>query len=340
MLAAIVQSPGQLVVREAPVPRIDSTECLVETLACSICNSTDRKILEGRFRYKGPEAYPGIIGHESVGRVVECGSDVETFDIGDLVLRSGASYTEAEGVDLNCMYGGMAQYGKVKDPLHGGSPNQQIVPPEMDPVDATMLITLKEALSWLQRWGVGAGHSVVVLGSGPVGLSFAFFAKLLGCGPVLVLGRRDEPLSRAMGLGIDGVINTQRDDPASVVGHWTGGKGADRVIEAVGDDSLVDLGLTLLSADGRLGIYGIAPTRAPGDMERRAVDIGLGRAEWSVEFFGPREWQPHEHLLWLVKRGIVHLRDYYTHVVPIQQAPKGFELLASKEAFKVVVSMQ
>jgi threonine dehydrogenase-like Zn-dependent dehydrogenase len=72
-------------------------------------------------------------------------------------------------------------------------------------------------------------------------------------------------------------------------------------------------------------------------MERRAIDIGKGRAEWSLESFGPQEWAPHEQMLWLVKQGIVKLRDWYTHVVSLEQTQKGFDLLASKAAFKVVV---
>lgn len=339
MLAAVVEKPGVLAVREVPMPTCTETQCLVKILACGICNSTDRKILDGHFRYKGADAYPGIVGHESVGRVVECGSKVESFEEGDLVIRPGASYPPEENVGLNCMYGGIAEYGVIQDPVHGGNRMHQIVPPDYDPVDATMLVTLKETLSWLQRWGVGRGQSLVVLGSGPVGVSFAYFAKLLGCSPVIVLGRRDEPLSRALGLGVDAVVNTTRDDPLEVVRHWTRGKGADRVVEAVGDDSLVELGLRMLNSTGKLGIYGIAPTREPGDMERRAIDIAMGRGEWAVEFFGPQEWAPHDHLLWLVDRGIVRLRDYYTHVVPLAETQRGFDLLASKEALKVVVKI-
>jgi L-iditol 2-dehydrogenase len=339
MLAAVIEKPGELRVREVPVPEIDDTECLVEILACSICNSTDRKLLDGHFRYCGPGAYPGIVGHEGVGRVVKCGSRVESFEEGDLVLRPGARYDQGEEGAVGSLWGGMAQFGKIKDPVHGGNRMHQIVPPEMDPLDATMLITLKETLSWLQRWGVQRGESVLVMGSGPVGVSFGFFAKLLGCGPVLVMGRRDEPLARAMALGVDAVVNSSRQDMAEVVQYWTGGRGVDRVIEAVGDDSLVEQGLSVMATGGRLGIYGISPTREPGDMERRAVDIGKGRDEWLVEFFGPQEWAPHEHLLWLVRQGVVRLRDYYTHVVPLKDAQRGFDLLESREAFKVVVAM-
>lgn len=337
MLAAVVEKPGELIVRDVPMPTIDDTECLVQILACAICNSTDRKIVDGHFRYKGPEAYPGIVGHESVGRVLQCGAKVQSFEVGDLVLRPGASYRPEEKVGLSSMYGGIAQYGKVKDPVHGGSNMHQIVPPDMDPVDATLLITLKETLSWLQRWQVRPGESVVVLGSGPVGISFAFFARMLGCHPVMVVGRREEPLRIALRAGADAAINSATDDVEDAVRHWTSGRGADRVIEAIGDDSMVELGLRILASGGRLGIYGIAPTRAPGDMERRAVDIGMARREWLVEFFGPQEWVPHEHLLWLVNRGMVNLRDFYSHVVPIEQAARGFEMLASREAFKVVI---
>lgn len=340
MLAAIVEKPGVLTVREVPVPAIAETECLVQTLACGLCNGTDHKLLEGTFRYVGAGGYPGILGHESVGRVVECGKQVRSFKEGDLVLRPGARYDQGEGVEMGCLWGGLAEYGKVKDPVHGGNPMHQVVPPEIDPRDATMLITLKETLSWLQRWPVQRGQSVVVLGSGPVGVAFGFFAKLLGCHPVMVLGRREEPLARATEMGAaDAVINAAREDPVAAVQELTGGAGADRVIEAVGDDELVELGLSLAASGGRVGIYGISPTREPGDMERRAVDIAKGRGEWCVEFFGPQEWAPHEQMLWLVRRGLVRLRDHYSHVVPLTETARGFELLASREAFKVVVTM-
>ena len=54
MLAAVVEQPGQLVVRDVPMPVIDETECLVEILACGICNSTDRKLLRRAVPLQGP----------------------------------------------------------------------------------------------------------------------------------------------------------------------------------------------------------------------------------------------------------------------------------------------
>jgi threonine dehydrogenase-like Zn-dependent dehydrogenase len=337
MLAAVVEQPGVLAVREVPELSIGKDECLVQILACALCNSTDRKLLDGQFRYRGPEMYPAILGHEAVGRVVACGRRVTSFKEGDLVLRAGASYEAGAGP--GSLFGGLAEYGKVKDPRAGGNQWCQVVPPEIDPVAATMLITLKETLSWLQRWPVQPGESVVVLGSGPVGLAFAWFARLLGCHPVIVIGRRDEPLQRAQAMGLAETVNLTTVDPVAAVRALTDGQGADRVIEAIGDEGAIDAGLSVLGPRGRLGVYGIAATRQPGDMERRAVDMGLGRNEWALEFFDPREHRPHEHLLWLVSRGIVQLTDWFSHVVPLAETPQGFELLARREAFKVVVKI-
>lgn len=342
MLAAVVEQPGVLAVREVAVPTIDETECLVAILACGLCNSTDRKLLDGHFRFRGPEVYPGILGHESVGRIVECGRAVKSFKVGDLVLRPGAAYPKGEGP--SSLFGGLAQFGKVKDPALGGSKLHQLVPPEIDPVDATLLITLKETLSWLQRWFAAAPglvpdgpHSLAVIGTGPVGLSFAYFARLLGCRPVIVVGRREEPLQRALQLGADAVINSSITDPAAAIRDLTGGQGADRVVEAVGSDEALTLGLSLLSPQGRLGVYGIASTREPGDMERRTLDLPLGRNEWAIEFFNPQEWAPHEQMLEWIRQGQVTLSDWYTHVVPLEETQRGFDLLARREAFKVVV---
>lgn len=336
MLAAVIEKPGQLCVREVPDLVIDETECLVEILACALCNSTDRKLVDGHFRYRGPDKYPAILGHESVGRVVQCGRQVTAFREGDLVLRAGASYAPGQGP--SSLFGGLAQFGKVRDPAHGGSPLQQVLPDDLDPADATMLVTLKETLSWLQCWPVAAGQSVVVLGSGPVGLGFGFFARLLGCEPVIVLGRRAEPLQRALDLGAaDVVVNTSTDDAAAVVREATGGRGAERIIDAVGDDDLVALGFTLLATGGRIGLYGITSTQMPGDMERRKFAVPMARLEWSLDCFNPQEALPHAQLLALVRQGQVVLRDWYTHVVPLEETARGLDLLERREAFKVVV---
>jgi len=64
----------------------------------------------------------------------------------------------------------------------------EIVPPDIDPAEATMLITWRETLSFIQRMGLRAGKSILIVGSGGNGLAFAAHAKNLGASAVAMIG--------------------------------------------------------------------------------------------------------------------------------------------------------
>src|SRR5699024_4299183 len=83
MKALVVDTGGDVAVRQIDRPRPASHQALVETICGGICG-TDATLLHRSF--KGIEQYPLVLGHESVGRVVEVGSDVTSFAIGDVVL--------------------------------------------------------------------------------------------------------------------------------------------------------------------------------------------------------------------------------------------------------------
>ena len=112
MKAAVVEGAGQLVVREVPLPVMGPYSALVRIEACSICNSTDLKIIERHFVSQIP--VPLILGHESVGTVVERGPKVRRYALGQRVLRPGAEYDLAR-VGIASAWGGFAQYGLVTD---------------------------------------------------------------------------------------------------------------------------------------------------------------------------------------------------------------------------------
>jgi len=108
MRAAIVETPGRLEIREVPLPQPGDYQALVRMEACSICNATDHKIVEGQLPFISRDQYPGILGHESVGTVVEVGPRVRHFREGDRVLRVWAVVP-----GLNSFWGGFAEFGLV-----------------------------------------------------------------------------------------------------------------------------------------------------------------------------------------------------------------------------------
>jgi len=111
MKGIVVYRDGTIKVEDLPKPEIHEYQALVQNLSCGICNGTDLKLIHGSF--KGFDTYPAVLGHESVGRVVEVGSKVTSFKPGDLVLRS---ILETVGDDrFSSGWGSFAEYGVVGD---------------------------------------------------------------------------------------------------------------------------------------------------------------------------------------------------------------------------------
>ena len=223
MRAAIVPEPGRIELVEIPEPKYGDYEARVEILACSICSGTDSHIVYGQFPWR---AYPCVLGHESIGRVVEVGPAVRNLRPGDLVLRPTAVRPGETLGGYNSMFGSFAEIGIVADAAaivadtpRGETPKlppfataQQVMPPDFDPDLAGAFITFKETLSFLQRLGVQVGKSVLILGSGTVGLSFALWGQADRAWPVIITGRRAEPLAAARGWGADYGDQRQRGE--------------------------------------------------------------------------------------------------------------------------------
>ncbi|HLZ09963.1 MAG TPA: zinc-binding dehydrogenase, partial [Chloroflexota bacterium] len=307
MRAAVVRGQGQLTLESVPEPTIGEYDALVEILACGVCTGTDTHILAGAFPYLAP--YPFILGHESIGRVVARGPKVRYLHPGDLVLRPVAVRPGETLGPYGSVFGGFAEFGVVTDAQAliedtpcGQTPKlppfataQQVVPSDFDPIDAGMFITFKETLSWLHHLGPLFGRSLLVLGTGPVGLCFVRIAKYLGADPVLVVGRRDERLEIAVRLGADHGINTVRQATVATVRELTAGKGVDYLVEAIGDAELLAEAMGAVADQGNIAIYGVPPK-----LETTLRWTGMP-STWQLGFIRPREADAHALALDLLR---------------------------------------
>jgi len=344
MKVAVTDGQGKLWLEDVPKPEPTSYQCLCKIEACATCTGTDQKHIQGKLPF--PNDYPGILGHESVGRVVQVGSKVRNYQVGDRFLRPCAIYPGGRLGELYSVWGGFAEYGLVTDTkaLLEDDPNAEVNPYtqfqqfisddiEISAADATTLITLKEAASLVVNAGIKQGSSVVILGAGSVGISMCKFAKMMGAAPVIVVARRDEQLAHATTIGADAVVNTTTTTTAVVVDaikELTGGRGADRIIDTAGSVELVMDAVQALSSDGKIVPYGMpetdgAITGAVSD------DIVLGAQ--------PAEAKAHEYVLGAVRLELLNLSEFYSHRLPFKDIVQGFELLKTKEAFKVVFEM-
>jgi threonine dehydrogenase-like Zn-dependent dehydrogenase len=225
---------------------------------------------------------------------------------------------------------------KADDP--SATPNnytrfQQVIPADagISFVDATQLITLKECASYVASSGVGFLSRVLVLGAGSVGISMIRFAKIYGA-EVIAVARRDEQLAYAKDvIGADEVINVSKQDLLATVADLTGGKGADRIIDTTGSADFLKTALPCLAEGGKVGADATYTRgKARADIIPPELEAGGATGEDIA----------HPYLLDAVKLGLVTLSDFYSHVMPLNELPKAFEMIAAKEAFKVVATME
>jgi threonine dehydrogenase-like Zn-dependent dehydrogenase len=344
MKGLVVYRDGTMKVENLPEPVIGDYQALVENLSCGICNGTDFKLIHATF--KGFDTYPAVLGHESVGRVVEVGSKVTSFKPGDLVLRSILEKVEDETYASG--WGSFADYGVIgdiqamkadgRDDYYDIYLAQQIVPAHFDPHQAVMLITLKEVLSGLQRFGVGEGNSVLIHGAGPVGLSMIRFAKLKGAGPVVVSEPNADRRARASKLGADVVIDPSAEDLASRAKEIEV-DGFDFVIDAVGINRLMTDSLKIVKFNGTVGVYGIAAETTA------EIDWAAAPYNWAIHFV---QWPTfedeaavHDEVIRLVDAGEIDLADFVTHVIPgLDAFQQGFDTVSSQAGVKVTIDLR
>lgn len=345
MRAAVVVDRDRIEVQEVADPRLGAYDALVEILACGVCTGTDLHILEGKFPWLVP--YPFVLGHESIGRVVARGEKVRYLNDGDLVLRPVALRNSEEGGQLGAMWGGYAELGLVADSqairedlgslataaLPQFADAQQVVPSDFDPVDAGMFITFKETLSWFQRLGVVANRAVVILGTGPVGLSFTRIAKYLGAHPVIAVGRRSTRLQAALEMGADEAINTAEVDLVPEIRRLTGGRGADVIVEAIGDAELLQRATFGLADGGEIALYGVPPK-----LETTIRWAGTA-PNWKLSFIKPREEEVHDLALELIRTGFIDLKKFTSHVIPMSDIGEAFRLVKDKQALKLTITV-
>jgi L-iditol 2-dehydrogenase len=337
MLAAIVEAPGRLVVRDLPVPVPGPYDVLTRQLFGSICAATDRHLIAGKLPVPGI-AYPLILGHESIGRVIEAGSKVRNLRAGDLVTRTGAPALEG----CHPFWGGFVEYGIARDvaamqadgvPEAEWAPHavNRRLPPGIDPASATMMITWRETHSYLSRIGVPPGGHVLVLGSGGNGFSFAVLARLLGAGRVSMVGN-PHWAPHAAAVGVETFIDYRTSPPLS---DPTGD--VDVIIDAVGHTGGIEAVLPRLRTGGAIGIYGIE------DLGERMAFLGTLAAR-GFRTHGPGDYseaEAHDAVVGLLEAGKLDARRWFdpAAAVPLTDIAAAIAAIERRDSLKAVVRL-
>jgi len=339
MKTLVVDERGQLSVRETAIPVYGDYQALVKTISCGVCNGTDAKLIHGQFKgFEYARDYPLMLGHEGVGRVVAVGAKVTGYKIGDAVLLPFADAREG----LNSGWGAYSEYGVVSDAkalaeagLAPGGPDfpesafaQGVVPPDIDPVDAAMIITLREVLSSIKTFGMRENQSVAIFGCGPVGMTFIRFMSLLGVNPIIAFDIDDAKLQTALSNGAAYAYNSKNTGAVARVREICPG-GVDYVVDAVGMLGLINQGFELIRDRGKICCYGISPKCSA------ELDWSKAPYNWSLCFqqmpSKREEGEAYAQILAWLRSGAISLKDYISDYVDFENILDAFKKLEKRE---------
>jgi len=315
---------------------------LVKIDACAFCNGTDRHIIEGTLPFVS--SLPLILGHESVGHIIQLGNKVRYYKIGDVVFRPSVSYSNMVDVPNIC-WGGFAEYGIVTDVRaiaedEGRSSDiktmQQIIPNGIDPVEATTLITLKETLSSLLIANFRASQNLLIFGSGPVGMGFALCGKMLGASKVVIVGRRAERLEQTLAFGVDNVIDSSKEDVVKRSRELSNGKGFDLVVDAIGSYDIINIAVKTVAYKGVVGQYGV-PAVPREKFQQFNLDFRGTPGNWSLSFLNPDEPSTHEIIISWVKHGLISMKPFITDILPLSEINHAYEIVKKGDAIKIIL---
>src|ERR1700737_1762930 len=289
MKAWVLGSPGELSLREKPVPVPKKAEVLVRIDAVAIC-ATDLEIIH----HGSPALIHGgktfnknfTPGHEYMGTVVALGPGVDEYTIGQRVtveIHAGCGQCKRcrEGMYTACLNYGL-NYGDV-DKGHrangfttdGGFCEYQVnnintlvdISDDMSDEEATLVVTAGTAMYGLtELGGLVAGESVVVPGPGPIGLLGVAVAKAMGACPVILTGTRDNRLKIGRELGADHAINVRDEEAVKAVHRLNGGKGVDYVLECSGAPNAVNEAIRMVNRGGKVCLAALPHEETPVDV--------------------------------------------------------------------------
>lgn len=341
MKALVVEKDLSIALKDVSMPEFGEYQALVKIQASAVCG-TDMKILHNQFN--GFHDYPTILGHEAVGVVVQRGSKVRNFEIGDRVLHP-ILFGKVDG--YHATFGAMAEYSVIEDhqaleadgvPIdevlhHDHSRIQYKIPSQLEPVPATMIITFREVISTFRRMNIKKGQSLVLFGLGPVGQVMVKICRQAGIQTVAVV-RRAEKARLAEQLGADIVIDSSETDPVQAVRqHFP--DGVDVVWDAAGLPGVINDGLKMVKAFGKIVMYGVMEeTSYPLDWKSAPLSFELIFTQWPDK---EAEIAAMDEVVAMVVAGRLDGMDYISDVIPFENAVEGIQMFLERRNQKKIV---
>lgn len=304
-LCAVMDAVGRIGVKRAFIPEPNDYEVRVKVKWVGICGS-DVEVFRGA---REPEfiTYPTRLGHEVAGVIDKVGQHVIGLKVGDPVA-------------LRYVWGAFAEY-VCCSPF-----SVKVVPADFPLIEASLIEVLPGVLHAAERGEIAPHKNVLITGQGVSGLVMTQVVSLFSPRNLAVTDLFDEKLALARRYGATHTYKLP-DAHARTMDTVRGDfpDGFDVVIPCLLEgEGMVDA-IDAAAQNGRIVMYGcIGTCRKPVDffkVHKKRLDIYSTEPKRDIDnrrFF--------DESLRLVRAGLVNTREMITHIVPLAEAARAFEL--------------
>jgi NAD+-dependent secondary alcohol dehydrogenase Adh1 len=300
---------------DVPDPKIESaTDVIVRIGGAGVCR-TDLHVIEGIWREKVDIKLPYIMGHENAGWVEAVGLGVTGVKVGDPVIchplvTSGHCLACRRGNDMHAdgsrfpginADGGYAQYLRTDQRSLIKLP-KTLAPKDVAPYTDAGLTAYRAAKKASRH--LLPGEYAVVIGAGGLGHIGIQVLAALCAAEIIIIDRSDMALQLAKECGAHHLVKADGHEVDRVM-ELTGGKGAEAVIDFVGEGDAVAKGLAMTRNAGSYYIVGYG-----GKIELPTLDMVTSEKSIVGNLVGT--YPELVELMALADRGLVHLatREY------------------------------
>lgn len=347
MKAAFFLGPGQMEVRETPVPEPKEGEVLLQVSACSLCGTDVRILKYGHHAIRPPQ----ITGHEICGRIVAVGPNVKGYREGDRVIvvtpvgcgicefcRQGReNLCHLVSQEINCIGyrypGGFADFELI--PAEAVRQGCLIpVPEELSDEEAALAEPLSCCINGQEYLNIGPGDTVAVIGAGTIGCMQIALAKAQGATKTILIGRSKDRLALSARMEPDVILSTLDGDPVEQVMDLTKGRGADVVIVACSSGEAQEQALRMAAIRGRVSLFGGLPKDKP------TITFPSNIVHYKeIGVFGAFASNSYQYIQALALLASKKVRGdlLITHHFPLEKVVEGIETSMRGEALKVVI---
>ncbi len=341
MKALVLTAYNRFEYRDVPEPTVGPEDVLVEVRACGICGSD----IHGMDGSTGRRIPPVIMGHEAAGVIVEAGSQVQGWKIGDRVtfdstVSCGRCHHCTRGQINLCdrrrvlgvacaefrQDGAFAQYVAVPQNI------LYTLPESLSFEHAAMVEPVSIAVHATGRVPIRLNDSALVVGAGMIGLLVVQSLRAAGCSRIWAADLEAGKLDLACRLGAAECIRAGETDVAAEIHRSTGGRGVDLAIEAVGLPATVSMAIASVRKGGSVGLVGNITPKV--ELPLQAVVTRELTIYGSCASTGE-----YPACLDMIARRTIDVEPLITAVVPLAEAADWFDRLyrAEKGLMKVIV---